>query len=164
MRNSFLSADAYYYCDTETHNSQLGCLPDYIAANADVWILSTDQSTGYRAQRGQVGVHGQSALPSKAVTWVINQNYYVPGKVYLQTSDWACACLIHYNRELSLAEVQQVEAWLDDQYLVVAAAQPLAPKPPNGKCISSNPPAALVHCLIFFAVQNRACHNPGLWR
>jgi hypothetical protein len=35
-----------------------------------------------------------------------------------ETSDWACAALLHYGRELSLAEVQQVEEWLGDLFAI----------------------------------------------
>jgi hypothetical protein len=44
-----------------------------------------------------------------------NINYAPQGEL----SNWACAALLHYNRELSLEEIKLVEEWLDDQYAVV---------------------------------------------
>jgi hypothetical protein len=84
------------------------CLP--IAS----WVLSADQINLYRAQRGVVNYNtGSSGLSAaSSAKWTINTD-----SGYL--SDWACAGLLHYNRVLSLAEVEQVEAWLDGLYKVV---------------------------------------------
>ncbi len=73
-----------------------------------------DQVNLYRAQRGAVQyTTGGSLSSSSSSKWTINKGERD------EPSDWACAALLHYRRELSLAEVQQVEGWLDGLYAVV---------------------------------------------
>ena len=112
------------------------CLP------ASSWVLSSDQIRLYRAQRGVVhrttGSGGLSA--SSSAKWAINAG----GQMAAETSDWACAALLHYSRELSLDEVQQVEAWLDGLYAVVPRPpppSPPAPPPPMPPPPAPPPPA-----------------------
>ncbi len=73
--------------------------------------------------------------------WTING-----GLMADETSDWACAALLHYNRELSLAEVHQVEDWLDGMYAVVrggwdCSSQEVTPCLEHGRA-----PAAASEC------------------
>jgi hypothetical protein len=79
------------------HNGWMGdvtnvCLP------ANSWVLSSDQIRLYRAQRGAVhrttGSGGLSA--SSSAKWSINAGLYSVG----EASNWACAALLHYNRQL----------------------------------------------------------------
>ncbi len=101
------------------HNGWMGGLSDACLPQ-NAWVLSSDQINQYRAQRGVVNyTTGSGGLSiSSSAKWTINAGFYS------EYSDWACAGLLHYNRELSLAEVEQVEEWLDGLYKVVPA--PLA--------------------------------------
>jgi hypothetical protein len=100
------------------HNGWMGesfnisaCLP------LTSWVLSTDQMLWYRAQRGLVNyTTGGSRLDANSTAqWTINNGLYV------ESSEWACAGLLHYDRELSLAEIELVEGWMDGLFMVVPA-------------------------------------------
>jgi hypothetical protein len=79
------------------------------------WLLSTDTVRGYRGNRTILKPgSGNNFTPNgPAVKWTINA-----GTRTNQRSDWACAAMLHYNRELSLAEIRQVESWLSSTYAV----------------------------------------------
>ena len=74
----------------------------------------------YRAQRGLVHYEASGALPENSPKWTINAGSTAATK----SSDWACACMLHYNRALSLQEVLQIEGWLDSLYNVVPHLRP----------------------------------------
>jgi hypothetical protein len=100
------------------HNGWMGnvgnvCLPP------NSWVLSSDQIRLYRAQRGAVHHTTGSGGLGSAAKWSINAGAYTTAEY----SDWACAALLHYSRELSLAEVRQVEDWLDGLYAVAPGWQ-----------------------------------------
>ena len=81
--------------------------------NGDKWILSTDQNNLYRSQ-GIDRTVGAAGGPS-----FVNLGINVPGSAGGgETSDWACAAVIVYNRTLSLNEMITVESWLNSIYSV----------------------------------------------
>jgi hypothetical protein len=97
------------------HNGWMGGLSDACLPQ-NAWVLGTDQFPRYRAQRGVVNY-------TRTGTWTATRRWTINAGASQLPSDWACAGLLHYNRELSLAEVEQVEEWLDGLYKVV-------PEPP----------------------------------
>jgi hypothetical protein len=112
------------------------CLP--AATN---WVFSSDQVNLYRAQLGMVhhstgsgGIGGW--VGGSNAKWTINAGAHAIG----ESSDWACAVVIHYSRELSLGEVQQVEAWLDAMYHVLPRPPPPSPRPPPSPSPRPPPP------------------------
>ncbi len=119
------------------------------------WVLSTDQINLYRAQRGVVnyttGSGGLSAASS--AKWTINVD---------SPSDWACAGLLHYNRELSLAEIGQVEEWLDGLYKVVPAPLAVLGESKQRPGASQSPVTCVVHLPWSVDRQNahRFCGGP----
>lgn len=76
------------------------------------WVLSTDQNALYRSQ----GIDRTIATPGTPsyAQLAINTGTYAG-----ETSDWLCACVIVYNRTLSLDEINLVEAWLGQRYTFV---------------------------------------------
>ena len=73
------------------------------------WVLSTDQWTIYRAN-GNFQRNGGSGTFSSPVTVSINS------ASIQESSDWALAEILFYDRILTESEIQQVESWLMDKY------------------------------------------------
>ena len=96
--------------------------------NGSTWLLSADQIKLYRANGGSISrTSATASLGSTAAKWTINAGSYSA----FEPSDWACACIIHYNRELTLAEIEEVEAWAHEEYRAVMWPPPLPPSPPS---------------------------------
>jgi hypothetical protein len=76
------------------------------------WVISTDQKNVYRSQ----GVSRTNAGFSTGVSDLISINH--GDAVATEPSDWACACVIVYNRELTTNEIVQVETFLNRRYSV----------------------------------------------
>ncbi len=81
---------------------------DFVNSNVLSWCLTSDQNSLYRMNGRTFGTSGGSA--STALT--INYGYYIE----TESSDWAVYCFFVYNRTLSLAEIQDMEAYLRAQY------------------------------------------------
>ena len=80
-----------------------------ISLHGDNWVISCDQNRIYRTN----GVQRNTAVPtgsSKQLT--INHGYYSAG----ESSDWAVAEVIVYNRTLTPLEVSRVERFLANKY------------------------------------------------
>jgi hypothetical protein len=78
------------------------------------WVLSCDQNSLYRSN-GVDRTVGSAGSPSfDQIT--INSGYHVMN--YTETSEWACACVIVYNRTLSTNEILQVETFINRRYNV----------------------------------------------
>ena len=73
------------------------------------WVLSTDQWTIYRAN-GNFQRNTGSGTFSGPVTVSINS------ASIQESSDWALAEILFYDRILTASEIQQVESWLMDKY------------------------------------------------
>jgi hypothetical protein len=74
------------------------------------WVLSTDQNNLYRSQ----GVNRTNAGYSNGVSDFLSINH----GDFAEDSDWACACVIVFNRTLSTNEIVQVETFLNRRYHV----------------------------------------------
>lgn len=82
------------------------------------WVLSTDQSNLYRSYGAQRSTTGEA---NGSITTVspLNLNYGIDGGSGLNDqSDWAAACVLVYNRQLSLAEYLLVEDYLASKYRI----------------------------------------------
>ena len=77
--------------------------------HGDTWVLSTDQKDMYRSNGTNRTVSGYSGGSSRQLS--IND-----GSTTGQRSDWACAEVIVYDRELTSAEYEAVEAYLNAKY------------------------------------------------
>jgi hypothetical protein len=77
--------------------------------HGDTWVLSTDQRNMYRSN----GTNRTSSGYSGGSSRQLSINY---GASTGERSDWAVAEVIVYNQELSLSEIQQVEAYLNAKY------------------------------------------------
>lgn len=75
------------------------------------WVLSTDQNALYRSN-GTNRTNGTPGTPSNA-RLCINAGDF-PG----ESSEWACGCVIVYNRTLTTNEIIQVETFLNRRYNV----------------------------------------------
>ena len=86
------------------HNAWIGS--DSGIASPTGWVLSVDQLCLYRAQKVSLGSNDAGRLDmSLNSTWTINAGAFSDR----EASDWACAAVLHYDRELSLAEIDQVD-------------------------------------------------------
>jgi PA14 domain len=75
------------------------------------WVLSTDQKDLYKSN----GVQRSTTTGSLAtVNFAINYGSFYPG----ESSDFAVACVIAYNRTLSSTEITQMELYLNRKYSV----------------------------------------------
>lgn len=77
----------------------------------NTWVLSTDQKSLYRANRVDrtlPGITAQQVGPHIAIN---NGMFYSS-----ESSDWACAVLMVYNRTLTLSEILLMEKYLLDTY------------------------------------------------
>lgn len=70
------------------------------------WVMSTDQNALYRSNRMD-RTSGSPGSPSYAQLSI---------NAYTEVSDWACACVIVFNRTLTAAEILTMEAWIGGNY------------------------------------------------
>jgi hypothetical protein len=77
--------------------------------HGNAWVLSTDQRNLYRSQRVNRTVANYTAGVSSQISIGM-------GNWTGENSDWACACVVVYNRELTTNEILQVEAFLARRY------------------------------------------------
>jgi len=89
------------------HNSWLTPLTDL---HGNQWVLSTDQRNMYRSN----GTDRTSSGYSNGASGQLTINYGL--LVSLDSSDWACAEVIVFDRELTSAEYLSVEAYLTAKY------------------------------------------------
>lgn len=89
-------------------NTQLSNAVDRHGTN---WVISTDQHTLYRSLAANRVVNTPENLLSYPVTMTINGNTS-------EASDWAVACILAFNRKLSLAECLMVEDSLASRYSI----------------------------------------------
>lgn len=75
------------------------------------WVLSSDQNLLYRSN----GVNRTTLTPTGQTFARLNIN---TGNFGGEQSQWACACVIVYNRTLTLDEIIQVETYLNRRYNV----------------------------------------------
>lgn len=73
------------------------------------WILSTDQNSSYRANMHNLTIKDTNG--AKNAQLAINI-----GQILAEKSDWACACIIVFNRKLSIEEIEIIETWLINKY------------------------------------------------
>jgi hypothetical protein len=90
------------------HNSWL--MTPQTDIHGDTWVLSTDQKNMYRSN----GTDRTSSGYSTGTSDQLSINY--GSSVGSETSDWACAEVIVYDRELTPAEYEAVEAYLNAKY------------------------------------------------
>lgn len=79
------------------------------------WVLSVDQHSLYRSQgvqRSSVSYLGYSGSIQ------IGINAYWVGTMHEESSDWAAAAVLIYDRELNAAEIEEVENHLSALYAV----------------------------------------------
>jgi hypothetical protein len=88
------------------HNSWLTPQTDI---HGDTWVLSTDQKNMYRSNGTDRTVPGFTGGSSRQLS--INHGYHTG-----ERSDWACAEVIVYDRELTSVEYEAVEAYLNAKY------------------------------------------------
>jgi hypothetical protein len=93
------------------HNSWLTSQTDI---HGDTWVLSTDQRDMYRSN----GTDRTSSVYSNGASDQLSINYgsHTGSGTESETSDWAVAEVIVYDRELTSAEYQAVEAYLNAKY------------------------------------------------
>ena len=93
------------------HNSWLTSQTDI---HGDTWVLSTDQRDMYRSN----GTDRTSSVYSNGAADQLSINYgsHTGSGTESETSDWAVAEVIVYDRELTSAEYQAVEAYLNAKY------------------------------------------------
>jgi len=86
------------------------------------WILSTDQNDNYRANLNNYTTGKNSCTTNLAINSDKDR--------YSRKSDWAIACIIVYNRKLTLNEILKVEKYLISKYnnLLVKKKIPEEPK------------------------------------
>jgi hypothetical protein len=75
------------------------------STQGQTWLLSTDQSSLYRANGVTIG----TGASGSASPLGINTNTG-------ETSDWMCACVLVFNSALSAVQYQQIETWLMSRY------------------------------------------------
>jgi hypothetical protein len=116
----------------DEHTSQLACSLDiweikHLPASAvhthQPIITVPLQLLLYRAQLG--GTTGTGGSLSGSMQWAIN--------TVREQSDWACACVLFYDRVLTAPEYLAVEFWLDEVYCTVQAPAP-SPPPRGPTC------------------------------
>jgi len=73
------------------------------------WVLSVDQKDLYKSNGTQ-----RSSTTGNTTNVSLSVNY----GSYDEKSDWACACIIAYNRTLSAAEISQMELYLNRKYAI----------------------------------------------
>jgi hypothetical protein len=96
-----------YHGDPPNNGGWLTSQTDDI--HGDTWVLSTDQKDMYRSNGTDRTVLDYSEGSSRQLS--INHGYHTE-----ETSDWAVAEVIVYDRELTLTEYQAVEAYLNAKY------------------------------------------------
>ena len=97
------------------HNNWLTSQTDI---HGDTWVLSTDQRDMYRSNGTNRTVSEYSGGSSRQ----LSINY---GASTNQPSDWACAEVIVYDRELDSTEYEAVEAYLNAKYFSTNLKIPL---------------------------------------
>jgi hypothetical protein len=81
------------------------------------WVISTDQNTLYRSlTANRVAFAPSTNTLAFPMTMTINGN----GS---EASDWAIACIMAFNRKLSLAECLMVEDYLASRYVIAVPIQ-----------------------------------------
>jgi hypothetical protein len=84
----------------------------WVTAQTDIhgtnWVISADQRNIYRSQ----GVSRTLANYTNGSSASLSINH----GLFTEYSDWACSCVIVYNRELSTNEIIQVETFLMRRY------------------------------------------------
>lgn len=81
-----------------------GWITSYTNNHGTSWVLGTDQNTLYRSNKINKTISGGNASDRLS----INTRY--------EFSDWAVACVLVYNRKLSLSEIQTVENEISSLY------------------------------------------------
>lgn len=86
-------------------------ITDQVDRHGTAWVLSTDQNNIYRSQGVDrtIAAGGTPSYGRLAVN---------TGNIPSETSDWAIAAVAVYNRTLTLAEIRQVEYFLNTRYAV----------------------------------------------
>lgn len=88
------------------HSDANGWITSYANTNFSLsdWLFSSDQKNLYRGNKidCSIGTPGGQNATSIGINNFHSTEY----------SDWACACIIVYNRALSLAEINTVEDWM----------------------------------------------------
>jgi hypothetical protein len=85
-----------------------GWMTNYSTDNHGLnWFVSSDQNSLYRSAGVQRGNSGGSASSRLSILY---------GNFSGETSSWAVAEIIVYNRTLTLSEIQSVETYLSNKY------------------------------------------------
>jgi hypothetical protein len=89
------------------HNNWLTAIQD---VHHNQWVLSSSTNTTYRSGLGlkSTAAGGTPNFANLTVNYGINNTEY---------SDWACAMVMVYNRNLSATEMLAVEQWLASKYM-----------------------------------------------
>lgn len=101
------------------HSSKAGVayhnywLTDQVDIHGTNWVISTDQKTLYRSNF--VARNNANTGTPNYPQLTINS-----GPFSGERSDWAVACVIVYNRELTSDEILQVESFLSMKYNIIA--------------------------------------------
>jgi hypothetical protein len=82
--------------------------PQQIDLHGDDWVMSMDQRNMYRSN----GTNRTTGVGSQSTQLTINYGQYVA----TETSDWAVAEVIVFNRELTSSEYISVEGYLNTKY------------------------------------------------
>lgn len=99
-------------------NKWLNTTDAAVSRHGTDWVLSTDQNNLYRSFGAQRSVTGAAAGSITTVT-PMNLNYGTDGGSGLaDQSDWAVACVMVFNRHLSLTEYLSVEDYLASKYRI----------------------------------------------
>lgn len=96
-----------------------GWVNDIADAHGNNWVLSVDQQSYYRSN-GVNRTRFARTVGTRTIT--INNGIY-----NLERSDWLCACVILYNRLLTVSQILQLECWLVDKYNLYDIAPNLYP-------------------------------------
>ena len=86
--------------------------PENVDLHGTNWVISSDQNSLYRSN----GVDRTNRTPGSPSYSQLAINYGAAATN--ESSDWAVACVIVYNRTLSATEIQQVECFLNRRYAI----------------------------------------------
>lgn len=104
------------YSGLAYHQGWIGANAGSKTVHGTNWVISSDQNTIYRSQGYERGNTGAGTAGQTYAQLTINN-----GAGSSETSDWAVATVIVFNRTLTTAEMQTMEKWLNITYNVVAA-------------------------------------------
>ncbi len=116
VTHNWLSGFWAGYSGLAYHQGWIGANTGIKTVHGTNWVISSDQNTVYRSQGYLRGNTGAGTAGQTYAQLTINN-----GAGSAETSDWAVATVIVFNRTLTATEMETMEKWLNITYNVVAA-------------------------------------------